>query len=381
MASADIERVSHALSLNQREVFDALEEGVFLLDQDYRVIFHNSAASQILPDIAVGLLLSDSCPCFYSAFSAQIEAALAAEQIEIGPIAFQRCDDALNVKLRCSRLSLGSEINGGLPVLLVAISDVTQMVQALARIEEAYAALDHQLVTARRYQDALFTHRLDERELSCEAIGMPAYELSGDFFNVGRIGERYLIIMGDVQSHGIEVAIKAITLQHLCRQNIGQVPQTAELMTSLNRFVLNDAHDSFWSCCIFVASYDPLSRSLYYSRAGMPEPVLVRNDGSVEYVTLGDSPLGYFEEENYSSGLNFIKPGDRLLLASDGVTECGIAGSKSDFYGHANLVANYVEQLQPGTGHCLRELARSIVFQHGSAIFSDDFTLAEIIFK
>jgi serine phosphatase RsbU (regulator of sigma subunit) len=381
MPPADIERVSHALSLNQRVVFDALEEGVFLLDHENRVLFHNNAAREILPDISVGLLLSESCPCFYQAFFAQIEAALAAKQAEIGPIPFKRQSDELHVKLRCSQLPLGSDVNAGQPVLMVAISNVTKMVQALATIEEAYAALDHQLVTARRYQDALFTHRLDARELSCEAIGMPAYELSGDFFNVGRVGERFLIIMGDVQSHGIEVAIKAITLQHLCRQNIGQVPQTAELMASLNRFVLNDAHDSFWSCCIFVASYDPLSRSLYYSRAGMPEPVLVRSDGGVEYVTLGDSPLGYFEEENYSSGLCFIKPGDRLLLASDGVTECRIAGAKADFYGHANLVANYLEQLQLDPGHSLRELARSIVRQHGSAIFTDDFTLAEIIFK
>ena len=381
MPPADIESVSQALSLNQSVVFDALEEGVFLLDHENIVIFHNSAAGQILPDIKIGQLLSESCPCFYSAFFKQIEAAVAAHQVEIGPVAFKRRNDELHVKIRCTRLPLGSEVNAGQPVLLVAINDVTKLVQALATTEEAYAALDHQLVTARRYQDALFTHHLDARELCCEAIGMPAYELSGDFFNVGRVGERFLIIMGDVQSHGIEVAIKAITLQHLCRQNIGQVPQTAELMASLNRFVLTDAHDSFWSCCIFVACYDPLSRSLYYSRAGMPEPILARSNGSVEYVTLGDSPLGYFEEEAYSSGLSFINPGDRLLLASDGVTECSLAGTKADFYGHANLAADYLEQLKLDPDHCLRELARSIVRQHGSAIFSDDFTLAEIIFK
>jgi hypothetical protein len=407
MSQASAEASLRALLDQQRLMLDSLAEGVLLLDSAGAIVSFNAAARQVLPGLALGASLAGCSPAFYERFKHELLHALSGHSTNLGRVSFTLGGHELHVRLRLTYLPSGAPGGTAQPHLLLNLENITPLIEAYASMEQAYSALDHQLMTARKYQQALFTNSLETQHLSCRAVGQPAYELSGDFFNVGRAGDRYLITLGDVQSHGLEVAIKAIALQHLCRQNLGQVPVTGELMATLNTFVLGDALEGFWSCCMFVASYDPLSRSLYYSRAGIPEPLLFHPGGLVEFLAVGDSPLGYFEDETYHGGLVFVQPGDRLLLMSDGVTECRLQEDPLEFYGHAHLVRDYLKlcekepswdnagsvpqagdsataRAKPGYNtvlHLLPELLARIVARHGGSPFQDDFTLSEIVFR
>ncbi|MCC7479719.1 SpoIIE family protein phosphatase [bacterium] len=367
------------LASRSTEVLEALNDGVIVLGPDLRVDFFNSAASAVIPELAQGQSLEQCSPEFSQSFAEQISRAYrgAADSLSRSFFRVAGLVHYFNLKFA----PLPATQNGPEGVVIV-LEDITNDALSVSEVQDNYSELESELRTARKYQEALFTSDWNDGVLSCRAFGQPAFELSGDFFEIGKIGDNYLIVLGDVQSHGIEVAIKAIALQHLCRVNVAQVSTTSELMHRLNDFVFHDHQGTFWSCCLFVGLYNPASRMLHYSRAGTPEPLCFHADGSVEMLSTGDTPLGFFEEELYQEGQIEIRPNTRLLVFSDGVTESAPLEAPMDCYGQDRLILNYQSLIKPGSfmHHC-SSLVDSVVQFHGSRHFNDDFTIAELIFN
>ena len=61
--------------------------------------------------------------------------------------------------------------------------------------------------------------------------------------------------------------------------------------------------------------------TLTYANAGHYPPILGRAGGEVERLTAGGPVLGVFPEGTYRQGEVAIRPGDRLVLFTDGITE------------------------------------------------------------
>ena len=57
-------------------------------------------------------------------------------------------------------------------------------------------------------------------------------------------------------------------------------------------------------------------------QAGHPHPIIQRADGTVEELGDGGPPIGLIEGMTYTQFETRLAPGDRLLIVSDGVTEC-----------------------------------------------------------
>ena len=81
-----------------------------------------------------------------------------------------------------------------------------------------------------------------------------------------------------------------------------------------NRFI------TFFFCVL-----DPATGELAYSNAGHNPPVIVRANGTVEYLDGGGCPLGILSMANYSEYRAKLAPGDALAIYSDGVTEANNA--------------------------------------------------------
>lgn len=70
------------------------------------------------------------------------------------------------------------------------------------------------------------------------------------------------------------------------------------------------------------AELDLVSGQLCLVQAGHPHPIVLRRSGTIEPLGQGGLPIGLIPGATYQSVSTVLLPGDRLVLVSDGVTEC-----------------------------------------------------------
>jgi sigma-B regulation protein RsbU (phosphoserine phosphatase) len=107
----------------------------------------------------------------------------------------------------------------------------------------------------------------------------------------------------------------------------------------LNRLMLEDLRvDQYFT--IAYAEVNLTTGAFTLTQAGHPHPMLLRRDGGVELLGEGGMPIGLFAEAEYSQTVGQLQMGDRLILASDGMTECpDPAGAELGSEGLLRLIA------------------------------------------
>ena len=63
-------------------------------------------------------------------------------------------------------------------------------------------------------------------------------------------------------------------------------------------------------------------------QAGHPHPLLIRKDGHIDLIGDGGVPIGLLPDAQFEQIDVQMEPGDRLLLYSDGLTECRVDGGQ-----------------------------------------------------
>lgn len=171
----------------------------------------------------------------------------------------------------------------------------------------------------------------------CEAVG-------GDLLQVVEIDERYVAFyVIDVSGHGVAAAMLSVsiaenlTLEHgiVATQESGVAkPRTpSEVLTLLDERYPIERSSKFFT--IFYAVFDRETRKLRYSRGGHPTPMLVRKDGAVELLEAGGTIIGLGGLTEFDEAEVHVRPGDRLFVYTDGVTE--FANPAEEMFGEERL--------------------------------------------
>ena len=72
---------------------------------------------------------------------------------------------------------------------------------------------------------------------------------------------------------------------------------------------------------LFYGVVDAAGRTMRYVNAGHVPPVVLRRDGSVDWLETGGAPLGLFPDWPCEEGVVHLHPGDLVLAYTDGVSE------------------------------------------------------------
>ena len=187
----------------------------------------------------------------------------------------------------------------------------------------------------------------------------------------------------DVAGHGVSSALKTVTLAQSLNPydpwaNLAFAPtsngglrvrEPHELMAELNRRHQDDSETDQYFTMVY-AIVNRKTCKVRMCQAGHPNPVLLRQNGAVEYVGEGGAPVGLFSFAEFDTIEFTLQKQDRLFLYSDGVTECERPdGSLWDEEGLSELFAqNAGANLQKFPSRLIDEMVKV----HGADDFTDD---------
>jgi sigma-B regulation protein RsbU (phosphoserine phosphatase) len=97
--------------------------------------------------------------------------------------------------------------------------------------------------------------------------------------------------------------------------------QPEHVASLLNERLLNDTGIEEYFTMAYC-TIDLTSGALQMVQAGHPHPLLIRESGKLEFVGQGGLPIGLIADIPFDRVELEMAPGDRLLLYSDGFTEC-----------------------------------------------------------
>jgi serine phosphatase RsbU (regulator of sigma subunit)/anti-sigma regulatory factor (Ser/Thr protein kinase) len=204
------------------------------------------------------------------------------------------------------------------------VREVQERYEAQARLSrgQAIARRDHEI--AETLQRSLLPDRIPRIPgvaLSARYVPASAYlEVGGDWYDVMPLGEGLIgLAIGDVAGHGLQAAATMGQLRMAVRAYALQDPSPVAVMRGVHQLASLLPVQEMVTLTYLV--FDPATRTLRYSSAGHPPP-LVFGAGRSTY--LGDAvspPLGVTDDAQFTQTTLEMWPGSTLLLYTDGLVE------------------------------------------------------------
>jgi sigma-B regulation protein RsbU (phosphoserine phosphatase) len=102
-----------------------------------------------------------------------------------------------------------------------------------------------------------------------------------------------------------------------------------DLLEKVNRVMWRNTTEAKF-ITVFYGLLDVNRKTLQYANAGHNAPVLTREDGGQVRLDQGGLIVGAFEECAYEQGEIDLRPGDRLVMFTDGLSEA-VDGNGEEF--------------------------------------------------
>ncbi|MFZ5775897.1 MAG: PP2C family protein-serine/threonine phosphatase [Thermodesulfobacteriota bacterium] len=167
---------------------------------------------------------------------------------------------------------------------------------------------------------------------------IPCNFLGGDMFTIFPVTEEIVgIAILDVSGHGVPAALVTVsvaqTLQETWSNSMPHSPK--EVVESLEKDYPFERFEKFFTMVYLLL--DTSSGQLHYCNAGHPPPLLLRQNGSVEPLEMGGGIVGLSGMLDFEEGEKQLRPGDTLLLHTDGLIEH--QNLREEFFGLDRLTA------------------------------------------
>lgn len=211
-----------------------------------------------------------------------------------------------------------------------------QLTDAIAKLTAAYSEIDRDLEEARKFQETLVpasTVALSSTDVSL--LIRPSGHVGGDMVGYFPVREGELGAYSiDVSGHGVSSALMTARIVSYFSasapdRNIALISGSDgysmdaphKVCARLNRLLQNEASSDLY-LTMSLAHISTETGIIRICQAGHPSPAIVRHDGRIVFHEAFGMPIGLIEEANFETSLIKLQTGDKLLLYSDGITEC-----------------------------------------------------------
>lgn len=239
--------------------------------------------------------------------------------------------------------------------------------------------LDEEMrLAAKLQQDFLPKSMPQIGQVRFHALYRPAGYVSGDLYDVMRLDEQHVgFYMADAVGHGVPAALltmylkRALITKHITPEGYRLLPP-GEAMAHLNQALLeqNLSQATFATALYGIINVNTLG--LQFARGGHPTPILLTREGRVEFLECDGSLLGIFDNESFQDRQLSLRPGDRLLVFSDGVE---VAFSTEQGFDINNWCRDLLDRQYLSVEEMIRDLANRLDGETGSLEPRDDLTI------
>jgi sigma-B regulation protein RsbU (phosphoserine phosphatase) len=213
-----------------------------------------------------------------------------------------------------------------------------------------------------------------------------AETVSGDFFSVSALSDtEAAVFICDVTGHGIRAALVAAMIRALAEELKPLALEPGMFLRKLNSdlcSILKSTGSPMLTTAFYlVANWQ--TGMLRYANAGHPKPLLVnRFTSRVEPLAnasgRSEPALGLFEDSPYQTTQLTIKPGDLLMLFTDGLYE--VQGLNEELYSQERMMLDVENRIQKPTGELFDALLEAIRAFSVDHEFADDVCLVGMEF-
>lgn len=248
----------------------------------------------------------------------------------------------------------------------------THLAAASARTRAAYRQIRRGLEAAAITQRNLLPAQRLDGPVRHAWLFIPTLGIGGDTLNVCRLADGTTFFFQlDVCGHGIPAALQSFSLHHrFSARPPSDVTTMSAMLRALNRDAQNANGDSFYT--LLCGLIDRNGERVDLIRAGHPL-ALHQSGETVQALAAGNLPMGLVPDETYSVTSLSLAPGDRLIIHSDGVSEC--ADASGEPFGEDRLLDFFRDRAEVPLATVVKELEGELRQFRGAYAFEDDVSL------
>lgn len=219
----------------------------------------------------------------------------------------------------------------------IALENI-HLAETMAQRIEAEKRVATEMDIARRVQARLFPQKLPTLE-TLEYVGgcIQAQQVGGDYYDFldmgsGRVG----IVLADISGKGMPGALLMANLQaNLRSQYAVALDDLPRLLKSVNRLFYENTGDESYAT-MFFGVYEDARKTLRFANCGHVSPLILHADATIERLESTTTVVGLFLDWESPIEEVSLKPGDLLIICTDGVIES--PNAEREEYGEGRLI-------------------------------------------
>jgi sigma-B regulation protein RsbU (phosphoserine phosphatase) len=192
------------------------------------------------------------------------------------------------------------------------------------RIEEVFRE-------ARKIQSSILPRRMPPyAPFEMSGRTEPMDRVGGDFFDFIPITDKILgIAIADVSGHGLPAALQVRDIHMGLRMGMARDFKIVRTVERLNTIIHNSTLTSRF-VALFYGELE-LNGTFIYVNAGHVAPFHLEAGGAFRFLEEGGAVLGPLGDATYERGFVKMRPGDLLVMFTDGIVEARRRGGSEEF--------------------------------------------------
>jgi hypothetical protein len=246
--------------------------------------------------------------------------------------------------------------------------------------ERERSRMQTELDDARAIQLSMLPH--DSPELSWlefAGVSLPASEVGGDYYQYFELdGERLAVVIGDVAGHGMASGLVLSGVRSGLYLLRDRLDDPVDVLSKLNT-MLRDTSPGRLFVTLQIVLLDPERGEVRVANAG--HPALLHISGR-DAASVGGSglPLGTRLEPEFKEEVASVRPGDSLLLYTDGLIE--LRDFRGEALGASKLARKASRAARTDSARLMRDSLLSDISRYkGDVEQEDDITLVALRVK